>query len=329
MNTREHNFIKDFREGDKIKSIYLLRAKTCGNTKKGDFYISLELIDSSGRVDAKVWDANEELYKKLDIDSFVEVEGRIDFFKGLPQIKISIIRVLNKDEEQFIQMELFLPQSPKALEEMFNELMATINEIKNPFLKDLCIKIFSDEVLMEKFKRCPAATDFHHPYIGGLLEHTLNLSKLAKLIIKNYPNTINEELLIVGCLMHDLGKIEEITCRRSFNYSDKGKFLGHIVIGTGIVNRKIQEIADFPENLSNLILHLILSHHGEYEWGSPKRPKCLEAVILHYLDNLDAKINGFHWFIENHNTDKDSSWTNYSKMFDEYLFKDSKLLESE
>ncbi|MEW6088583.1 MAG: HD domain-containing protein [bacterium] len=322
-----HRFIKDLKEGEKVKAVYLLRAKTSGLTKKGDFYISLELIDKTGKVDAKIWETNENVYKNLTIDSFVEVEGYIDFFKGFPQIRVTSIRNIRKEDEENIVFENYLPCSPFDIEEMYNELQTIISAVKNPFYQKLLQSIFSDKKFANTFKRCPAATDFHHPYLGGLLEHTLSLAKLAKLILKNYSDIVNEELLITGCILHDIGKTEELSYQRSLNYTNRGKFIGHIVIGAGIVEKKIREIPDFPQDMADLILHLILSHHGEYEWGSPRRPKCLEAVMLHHIDNIDAKVNGFHWFINSYTVDKDSSWTNYSKMFDEYLYKDSKLFE--
>ncbi|MDD5772953.1 MAG: HD domain-containing protein [bacterium] len=324
---KEHRFIKDLKEGEKVISVYLLREKTSGLTKKGDFYASLELVDRTGKVDAKVWDASEAFYKKLLVDKFLGIEGSVDFFKGYPQIKVTSCRPLNEEEEKTVKLENYLPVSPFNTGKMYNELQEIIAGIKNPFCRKLLENIFANEKFTEVFKKCPAATDFHHPYLGGLLEHSLSLVKLAKAIINHYPNAVNEELLLTCCILHDIGKTEELSYERSFNYTDRGKFIGHIVIGAGIIEKKISEITGFPGELRDLILHLILSHHGEYEWGSPRRPKCLEAVMLHHIDNIDAKVNGFHWFTNSYTVDNDSSWTNYSKMFAEYLYKDSKKFE--
>lgn len=324
---KEHCFIKDLKEGEKIRSFYLLREKTSGLTKKGDFYASLELVDRTGKVDAKIWDASEAFYKKLLVDKFLDIEGSIEFFKGYPQIKVTACRPLSGEEEKKVKLENYLPVSPFDIEKMYAEFKGIIAGIKNPFCRRLLENIFADEQFSRVFKKCPAATDFHHPYLGGLLEHSLSLVKLAKAIISHYPGAVNEELLLTGCILHDIGKTEELSYERSFNYTNRGKFIGHIVIGAGIIERKISEIPGFPGELRDLILHLILSHHGEYEWGSPRRPKCLEAVMLHHIDNIDAKVNGFHWFVNSYTVDNDSSWTNYSKMFEEYLYKDSRKSE--
>ncbi|MFH1288815.1 MAG: HD domain-containing protein [bacterium] len=325
---KEHRFIKDLKEGERVKSVYLLRGKNSGLTRKGDFYISLELVDMTGKVDAKVWEANEALYKELLVDKFLGIEGYVDFFKGYPQIRTTSCHLLSDEQEKSVHLENYLPCSPFNREAMCIELQDIIAGIKNPFCQKLLQSVFFDKKFMEIFKKCPAATDFHHPYIGGLLEHTLSLTKLAKILVKHYAGSVNDELLLTGCILHDIGKTEELTYQRSFNYTNRGKFIGHIVIGAGIIEKKISEIHGFPEELADLILHLVLSHHGEYEWGSPRRPKCLEAVMLHHLDNIDAKMNGFHWFVNSYSVDENSSWTNYSKMFGEYLYKDSKMFEN-
>jgi len=313
-----HKFIKDFKEGDTVDSIYLVREKFFDTTKNGDPYISLELVDRTGMVDARKWDAPKILFDSFNVDDFVKIRGRIEFYKKYPQIKLDNIE---KADENKVDASLYIPTVNKDIDELYRILLKELNSVKNPYIKKLLDNIFSQEDIVNKFKRSPAATDFHHPYIGGLLEHSLSCVELAKLIASKYDG-INIDLLIGGAGLHDIGKIDELSYKRTFYYADKGRLLGHIVIGANMVEKEIDKISGFPEELKNLILHIILSHHGEHEWGSPKRPMCMEAVIMHYIDNLDAKINGFRQFVTTYN-DPHSSWTKHSKMFGEFLYKKS------
>ncbi len=311
-----HRFISDLREGEIIESVYLVREKSFDTTKNGNPYISLELSDRTGMVDCRKWDALKSLFDSFIVDDFVKIRGKVEFYRNYPQFKLdSIERV----EEKSVDLSLYVPVSDKNRDRMFKDFLSEMESIKNPYIKILIRGMFSDKDISEKFKTAPAASDFHHPYIGGLLEHTLACVELAKMIASKYED-INIDLLLCGTALHDIGKIEELAYKRSFYYTDKGRLIGHIVLGANIVSAAIDKIPDFPEELKNLILHIILSHHGEHEWGSPKRPMCFEAIILHHIDNLDAKINGFRHFVKTYN-DLDSSWTKHSKMFGEFLYK--------
>lgn len=313
-----HRFINDLKEGESIDSVYLVREKSFDITKNGNPYISLELYDRTGMVDCRKWDALKSLFDSFAVDDFVKIRGKVEFYRNYPQLKLDSIE---KVEDKSVDLSLYVPVSDKNIDEMFKEFLSEMGLIKNPHLKALIHGIFSDKARQEKFKTAPAASDFHHPYLGGLLEHTLACVKLSKMIALKYED-INIDLLLCGTALHDIGKIDELSYRRSFYYTDKGRLLGHIVLGVNIVSAAADTIQDFPEELKNLVLHIILSHHGEHEWGSPKRPMCFEAVILHHVDNLDAKINGFRHFVKTYN-DPDSSWTKHSKMFGEFLYKKS------
>lgn len=311
-----HRFISDLKEGEIVESVYLVREKSFDVTKNGNPYISLELSDKTGMVDCRKWDALKSLFDSFSVDDFVKVRAKVEFYRNYPQLKIDSIE---KTSDKSLDISLYMPVSDKNRDNMFKDFLSEMEAVKNPYLKSLINKIFSDKDVSEKFKTAPAASDFHHPYIGGLVEHTLACVELAKMIALKYDD-INIDLLLCGTALHDIGKIEELSYKRSFSYSDKGRLIGHIVLGANIVNTAISDIPGFPEELKNLILHIMLSHHGEHEWGSPKRPMCFEAIILHHIDNLDAKINGFRHFVKTYN-DPDSVWTKHSKMFGEFLYK--------
>ncbi|MFA4991328.1 MAG: HD domain-containing protein, partial [Candidatus Omnitrophota bacterium] len=284
-----HRFVSELKEGESIESVYLVRQKSFDVTKNGDPYISLELIDRTGKVDGRKWDATKSLFDSFDVDSFVRVKGRVEFYKKYPQIKIDL---LERVKDESADISLYVPSLEKDRDKLFETFLSELSQVRNPHLKALLKSIFLNKDIAERFKKAPAATDFHHPYLGGLLEHTLSCVELSKLVISKYDG-VNADLLICGSALHDIGKIEELSYKSSFYYTDKGRLIGHIVLGVNMVEREMAGIPDFPEDLRNLVSHIILSHHGEQEWGSPKRPMCLEAVILHHVDNLDAKINGF------------------------------------
>jgi len=319
-----HRFINDLKEGETVESIYLVREKSFDITKKGDPYIALELSDKTGMVDCRKWDALKSLFDSFSVDDFVKVKARVEFFRNYPQLKIDSIE---KTDDKSVDISLYLPVSDKNRDKMFRDFLSEMESVKNPYLKALINSVFTDKDISEKFKTAPAASDFHHPYIGGLLEHTLACVELARLLASKYRD-IDLDLLLCGTALHDIGKIYELSYKRSFYYTDKGRLIGHIVLGVNIVNAAIDNIPEFPEELKNLILHIILSHHGEQEWGSPKRPMCFEAIILHHIDNLDAKINGFRHFVKTY-SDPDSSWTKHSKMFGELLYKKSEVKHEE
>ena len=316
-----HKFISDLKEGEVVEAVYLVREKSFDVTKNGNPYMSLELSDRTGMVDCRKWDALKSLFDSFIVDDFVKIRGKVEFYRNYPQLKLDSI---GKVEDKSVDISLYVPVSDKNRDQMFKDFLSETGSIKNPHLKALMQGVFSDKDISEKFKTAPAASDFHHPYLGGLVEHTLACVQLAKMISLKYED-MNIDLLLCGTALHDIGKIEELAYKRSFYYTDKGRLIGHIVLGANIVSAAIDKIPDFPEELKNLILHIILSHHGEHEWGSPKRPMCFEAIILHHIDNLDAKINGFRHFVKTYN-DLDSSWTKHSKMFGEFLYKKSPLV---
>ena len=271
--------------------------------------------DASPFIEGRIWDRVDELSAQFEKDDFVQVSGKATVYMGKMQL---VLKDLQRLEETAIELADFLPVSTRSTAEMMVELKTVVDALVDPDLNSLMQTFLADEEFMAGYTRAPAAKAMHHVYLGGLLEHSLAVALLAKDICQRYPN-INSDLLVVGALLHDVGKVAELRYQRSFEYTDMGKLLGHIVIGVEMVEEKMRDLPAFPLELAIHLKHLLLSHHGQYEYGSPKRPKTMEAVILNFLDDLDSKINGVRTHIERE-PDSDSSWTQYHRLYDRYFF---------
>jgi 3'-5' exoribonuclease len=309
-------YIENLKVGEKITSAFLVAEKNLAYSQKGAPYLNLRLKDKTGEIDGKVWDNAGEWdgqFKKGDI---VQVCGRTLSYKNSLQLSVLELKRLTDDQ---IDLTDYFPAAKQAADEMFAELMAYVEKIQTPCLKDLLNAFFQDEKTKTLFKKAPAAKGFHHVYLGGLLEHTLSVTKLLDMTIQHYQD-VNRDLLLTGGLLHDIGKIYEFDYDRLVQYSNEGRMIGHIVIGVEMVNAKMAMIEDFPKKLAMELRHLILSHHGMLEFGSPKRPKTLEALIVHHIDDLDAKVNAFKTFIDDAPEDE-TSWTPFHKLLERYLYK--------
>lgn len=309
-------FVKDIRERDPIVSPFLVRDKIIGLAKNGRPYMTLKLMDCTGEVEGRIWDRVDEISAQFDKDDFVQVSGKASVYMGKMQL---VIQELKRLEESAIELADFLPVSRRPVAEMVSELTALVGRLGDPDLRRLMQAFLDDAEFMAGYTRAPAAKAMHHVYLGGLLEHSLAVAALALDISARYPD-VNCDLLVVGALLHDVGKVEELRYQRSFEYTDAGKLLGHIMIGVELVEEKLRSLTAFPRELAIHLKHLLLSHHGQYEYGSPKRPKTMEAVILNFIDDLDSKINGVKTHIERE-PDSESSWTQYHRLYDRYFFK--------
>ena len=309
-------FINELKKGQTVESIFHVREKVLSKTKTGNPYLSMRLGDRTGEVDGRIWESATDFAPLFESDDFIKVRAEVDEFQGTTQLRILKMR---KCQEAEIQLDDFLPQTPRDIEKMFSELKSIASDVHHPFLQRLLEAFFADEDLVKKFKLAPAAKAAHHVYIGGLVEHTLSVVQLILLIGPRYRG-ISQDLLITGGILHDIGKISELSFDRTFDYTDPGRLLGHITLTVEMIDEKIRSIPDFPEDLSILLKHIALSHHGEFAFGSPKRPKTLEALLLHHLDDLDAKVNGFLAWIEKEKGTP-SRWTSYHKLFDRFIFK--------
>jgi len=309
-------FVNDIKDRDSINSVFLVKDKVMAMAKNGKPYMNLRLMDKSGDIDAKVWDNVDVLDRHFDKDDFVRVKGKASVYLNKMQVVIAEISRVNESD---VALADFLPESPRGMDEMRLELADVVASIGNPYLKGLMQAFTADDAFMDLYCLAPAAKAMHHVYLGGLLEHSLSLVKLVRTIVPLYGG-INEDLLVAGALLHDVGKIHEMSFERSFDYTDAGKLLGHITIGVELVEEKIRTVEGFPHELSMLLKHMLLSHHGQYEFGSPKRPKTVEATILNYLDDMDSKINGIRAHIAKENAST-SRWTAHHRLYDRYFFK--------
>lgn len=309
-------FVSDIKDRDVVSAVFLVKDKVMAMAKNGKPYMNLRFMDKSGEIEAKVWDNTDVLDKRFDKDDFVQVRGKASVYMSKMQV---VVAEIAKIPEEQVCLADFLPESPRPNQEMRRELTEVVAAIGNAHLKSLMGSFLADEAFMGLYCSAPAAKAMHHVYLGGLLEHSLALVKLVKAIVPLYGG-INEDLLVVGALLHDVGKIDEMSYERAFDYTDEGKLLGHITIGVELLNDRIRQIDGFPRELAMLLKHMLLSHHGQYEFGSPKRPKTIEATILNYLDDMDSKINGIRSHIAKENVST-SRWTAHHRLYDRYFFK--------
>lgn len=306
-------FIKDYNDGDRVFDIYLCKHKTAAVTKNGKPYESLILQDKTGTMDAKIWDPNSAGIADFDVLDYIEVYGEVTRFQGALQVNVKRIR---KCQEGEYSPADYLPVSKFDIEDMYQQLLDYINKIENKYLKQLMRMFFvEDEAFIKRFKQSSAAKTVHHGFVGGLLQHTLSVTKLCDYYCSAYP-LLNRDLLISAAICHDIGKTREISLFPQNDYTDEGQFLGHIVIGTEMVGEKISKIEGFPVLLASELKHCILAHHGEYEFGSPKKPAIMEAVALNFADNTDAKMQTFTEILEN---TTETGWMGFNRLFDSNL----------
>ncbi|MDY2698155.1 MAG: HD domain-containing protein [Lachnospiraceae bacterium] len=306
-------FIKDYNDGDRVFDIYLCKHKVAAVTKNGKPYESLILQDKTGTLDAKIWDPNSAGIADFDVLDYIEVYGEVTSFQGALQVNVKRIRKCQEGEYNSAD---YLPVSKFDIGEMYQELLDYINKIENKYLKQLMRMFFvEDEAFIKRFKQSSAAKTVHHGFVGGLLQHTLSVTKLCDYYCSAYP-LLNRDLLISAAICHDIGKTREISLFPQNDYTDEGQFLGHIVIGTEMVGEKINKIEGFPVLLASELKHCILAHHGEYEFGSPKKPAIMEAVALNFADNTDAKMQTFTEILEN---TTETGWMGFNRLFDSNL----------
>ena len=279
-------FIETLREGERINEIYLCKSKQAALTKSGKPYDNVLLQDKTGTLDAKIWDPGSVGIDEFDALDYIAVTGDVTSFQGNLQLSIKRVRKVGEGE---YEPENYLPVSDKDIDEMYQEMMGYIASVKNPYLSRLLHMFFDDAAFAKAFKFHSAAKSVHHGFVGGLLEHTVSVTRNCNYFAQNYP-FLNRDLLLTAAMFHDIGKLKELSTFPANDYTDAGQLLGHIMIGAEWIGEKIREIDGFPEVLANELKHCILAHHGELEYGSPKKPALAEALALSFADNLDAKM---------------------------------------
>lgn len=315
-------FITDLRAGERIEDeVFLIRSKDLRTTTQGGLYIHAVLMDRTGQLVARAWQATEEMFQGMPEGGFMRFKGRTENYKGNMQFIIDAVRPAEPGSFEFAD---FLPVTKNDINKMWMRLLQIVRGIKHPDLAAIIHEFVIDEELMTRFRKAPAAATLHHAYIGGLLEHTLSLLEIALVVIPNYPK-LSLDLVLTGMFLHDIGKSTELSYETAIGYTDDGQLLGHIVQAVIWIEKKADAAAKrtgrpFPERLLWVLEHIILSHHGKYEFGSPKLPAVPEAVAIHHLDNLDAKVHMFLAEIEN-DRDPAGHWTNFNKALETKVYK--------
>lgn len=287
-------FVSELEPNRVVTASFLVRGKEVRQKKTGEIYLSLQLGDRTGEVDAKMWDNVSEVVDTFERDDFVKVKGLVQVYQNRPQVTVHKMRRMDESE---IDIADYFPCSERDPNEMWAELRGFVSAMSNPHLKGLLEALLDDENVAARYRRAPAAKQIHHAYLGGLLEHVLSLCNLGRMLACHYRN-IDFDLLLTGIVLHDIGKIQELNYDRGFSYSDEGQLLGHIMIAVRMVADKLREMPGFPPQLRSLVEHMILSHHGHLEFGSPKLPQFPEALLLHYMDDMDSKMECMRALIE-------------------------------
>jgi 3'-5' exoribonuclease len=308
-------YINTLREGDTIRSIYLCKSKRTAETRNGKPYDNLVLQDKTGTIDGKVWDPNSGGIADYDEMDFVEVFGEVVSYNNNLQLNIKQLRKPYEDE--YVAAD-YMPTSDKDVEGMYQELLTFVREIENKYLRQLAEYYYvQNEVFLKAFKQHSAAKSVHHSFAGGLLEHTVSILKLCRYLVNTYP-LLGKDLLYSASLFHDIGKTKELSDFPENDYTDEGQLLGHIVIGVEMIGEAVRKIEGFPERIANELKHCVVAHHGELEFGSPKKPALPEAVALHYADAMDAKMQTLTEIFKDKEGDE---WLGYNRLFDSNLRK--------
>jgi 3'-5' exoribonuclease len=314
-------YVSDLKPNQVVTTTLLVHIKDIRQKKSGEPYLSLLLGDRTGELDAKMWDNVGEVMDTFERDDFIKVKGLLQIFQNRPQLTIhKMVRVLDAD----VDFADYFPASERDPGEMFAELRGIVEGIGNPHLRSLLEAFLDDEPLARMYRIAPAAKHVHHAYLSGLIEHVLSVCGLCRAAAAHYRH-VDLDLLLAGAVLHDVGKVAELTYDRSFGYSSEGQLLGHIVIGLRLLHEKLQRFPDFPPKLRVLVEHLIVSHHGELEFGSPKVPLFPEALLLHHLDNLDSKMDCMRTLVAR-DRHVDGCWTGYNAALERAVLKKAKYL---
>jgi 3'-5' exoribonuclease len=299
--------VSDLNSEQNITTFFLVCEKEIRNTREGKPYLRLELGDRSGTIEARMWEQFEAAAKGINRDDFVKVQARVEMYRNRPQLSVMQVRLAKPEE---IDLADFLPQTRADVEKLYAQLLEYATSISNPWLKKLVTGMLNDPAIAAKYKRAPAAKVMHHAYLGGLLEHVVSLCGLAKAVAAHYPE-LDVDLLVTAAMLHDVGKLDELGYERAIGYTVEGHLLGHIVLEVQTIAKAMDAIEGFPPNLKTVIQHMLISHHGEYEFGSPKLPMIREALVFHFLDDLDSKFAAVRAALAGDSGE--AEWSGYSR----------------
>ncbi|NLH18056.1 MAG: HD domain-containing protein [Phycisphaerae bacterium] len=314
-----HLFVKDIKPGLQINDIYMVSQPVLRNTTRGDLYIAMYLSDKTGKLNARMWQATEALYNQIPAEGFLQIRGKSELYQGSLQLVINDLVVVRSDQ---VNLAEYMPRTDKDTAKLFAELKEMLKAIKNPGLSALIREFLDDAELMKRFCTAPAAMQMHHCFLGGLLEHTHSMMQVAMRILPLYPK-VQADLVLAAIFLHDIAKTAEMSYEVAFSYTDRGQLLGHILLGSMWIQDKARAAqakgAKIDSDVLDSLLHIILAHHGEYEFGSPKLPATAEAFMVNYIDNLDAKMNQVATLIDTDATE--GNWTGYQKSLETRLYR--------
>ncbi|HOK65975.1 MAG TPA: HD domain-containing protein [Anaerohalosphaeraceae bacterium] len=321
-----HLFIKDIQPNQPINDIYVVSQPILRNTTRGDLYIAMFLSDKTGKLNSRMWQATEEIYQQIPPEGYVHIRGKSELYQGALQIVINDIQPVDPSK---VNPADYIPRTDKDIAQMYKEMLGILAAIENEPLRNLVSAFVKDTELMKQFCTAPAAMQMHHNYLGGLLEHTLNMLKAAKALFPFYPK-IQKDLVIAAVFLHDIAKTQELSYKVSIGYTDQGQLLGHIIQGCQLIAQKADKLAQegkpVPQEILDNLMHIVISHHGLPEFGAVKVPATPEAFMVHYIDNLDAKMNQTTMLIEN--DPGEGNWTSYQKSLETKLYR-NRVLETE
>jgi 3'-5' exoribonuclease len=308
-------YVADLEVDQTVTSFFLVHEKEVRATREGKPYLRLELGDRTGTVEARMWENFESTADTIARDDFVKVQGRVEVYRNKPQLAVDRLRRAEPGE---VDPADYFPHTTQDVDQLYAQLREFVASVRNPWLKRLLESVVEDPEIVPKLKRAPAAKTIHHAYLGGLIEHIVSLCRLSRVVAAHYPEA-DADLLLAGAILHDIGKIDELSYERSFHYTTEGQLLGHIVLELEMVTKKMDAIEGFPGELKTLVQHLIISHHGQYAFGSPKLPMFREAVMLHYLDDLDSKMGAMRATLASEKGE--GNWTAWSVALERRLLR--------
>ncbi|MEK6773326.1 MAG: OB-fold nucleic acid binding domain-containing protein [Bdellovibrionota bacterium] len=314
----DRQLVKDLKDKDSVQSVFLVRGKNINLGKNGRPFMSLQLGDHTGTLDARVWDNVDDVSREFEAGDLVKTRGLIQLYQNRKQL---IVHKLEKLIDPLLNPEDFLIQSSFNPEDLFAEVLTFVRSMKNEHLRQLCIDVIEDTEIKPLFLQAPAAKSIHHAWKGGLIEHVTSIMKILDFMSKNY-SFLNRDFLIFGALFHDIGKIWELSYGHSFSYTDRGRLIGHMEIACELIDRKSTKILGFQQDLRDLCKHIVLSHHGKQEYGSPKTPHFIEAYLVAMVDDLDSKMSTIHQFVTNERQNSTDRWSRLNEMFERYFLLD-------